>query len=125
MLSQERNGRFVRTGKPLFAGLVTILWVCAGYAQSGGPCSGPQRGKVGCLFPDVVLGAIQNVDPAFPIDPKLPLGTALIATQLTTALPMPAPSAGYTYEYDPNLGTSLAERQSYGPIFGQRAETIG
>ena len=38
---------------------------------------------------------------------------------------MPAPAAGYIYQYDPNLGTARAERQSYGPIFGQRAETIG
>jgi len=38
---------------------------------------------------------------------------------------MPAPAAGFVYQYDPNLGTARAERQSFGPIFAQRAETIG
>jgi len=94
-------------------------------AQAGGPCSGAQAGKVACLFPDVITGAVQTVNPSFQLDPTMPLGTSVIATQLTSSLPMPAPSAGYFYQYDSNLGTVRAERQSYGPIFGERAETIG
>jgi hypothetical protein len=96
-----------------------------GSAQSGVPCAGAQAGKVACLFSDVVTGAVRSVNPSFSLDPKLPLGTSVISTQLTSSLPMPAPASGYVFEYDPNLGTARAERQSYGPIFTQRAETIG
>lgn len=105
--------------------LSIALWAGPGHAQSANPCFGTQAGKVACLLTDVVLGAVQNVNPAFQLDPRIPLGTSVISTQLTSALPMPAPAAGYRYQYDPNLGTARAERQSYGPIFGERAETIG
>ncbi len=110
----------------IWAGILSvILLAIPGNAQSAGPCAGAQAGKIACLFSDVVGGSVQSVNPSFVLDPRLPLGTSVISTQLTSALPMPAPAAGYIYQYDPNLGTARAERQSYGPIFGQRAETIG
>jgi hypothetical protein len=117
--------RTYRGGRIWIFTLSVFLWAMLGNAQSGGPCSGAQAGKVACLFSDVVVGAVQSVNPSFSLDPRIPLGTSVISTQLTSALPMPAPSAGYIFQYDPNLGTARAERQSYGPIFGQRAETIG
>ena len=122
------NGLRKRFGAPngsVFALFTLILNASLAPAQMAGPCSGAQVGKIACLFPDVVNGAVQSVSPSFQLDPRIPIGTSIISTQLTSSLPMPAPSAGYTFKYDSNLGTMRAERQSYGPIYGERAETIG
>jgi len=102
---------------PLFAD-------CA-VAQNAMPCAGAQAGKVACLFSDVLGRAAQSADPGFQLNPQMPFGTSVISTEMTTALPVPAPASGYVFKYDPSLGTARAERQSYGPIFAERAETIG
>src|SRR5262249_33485947 len=47
-----------------------------------------------------------------------------IASQLLT-LPLPSPASGFTYTFDPKLGVFTRSTQSFGPIFGERAETIG
>lgn len=52
-----------------------------------------------------------------------PFNSAL-ATQLTT-LPVPSPSSGFTYSFDPNLGVYTRSTNSFGPILTERAETIG
>ena len=52
-----------------------------------------------------------------------PFNSAL-ASQLTSA-PIPSTAAGFTYEFDPTLGTYVRSAQNFGPIFTERAETIG
>jgi hypothetical protein len=47
-----------------------------------------------------------------------------MATQLLT-LPFPSPASGYTYSFDESLGIYNRSTQSFGPIFTDRAETIG
>jgi len=47
-----------------------------------------------------------------------------IATQLTS-LPLPSPASGFTFAIDPSLGVPTRTAQSFGPIFAERAETIG
>jgi hypothetical protein len=47
-----------------------------------------------------------------------------MAAQLT-ALPLPSPASGFTYTFDNSTGTFKRSTQSFGPILGDRAETIG
>jgi hypothetical protein len=51
------------------------------------------------------------------------VGTA-IATQLAV-LPIISPSSGFTYKYDSETGAFVRTTTSFGPIFAERAETIG
>ncbi len=47
-----------------------------------------------------------------------------IASQLSS-LPIPSPASGFTYTFDKSLGVTTRSAQSFGPILGERAETIG
>lgn len=51
------------------------------------------------------------------------VGTA-IATQLAV-LPLISPSSGFTYKYDSGTGVFVRSTASFGPIYTERAETIG
>lgn len=51
------------------------------------------------------------------------LSTA-IATQLTT-LPIISPASGFTYQYDSSAGAFVRSTTSFGPVYSERAETIG
>jgi hypothetical protein len=51
------------------------------------------------------------------------LSTA-IATQLAV-LPLISPSSGFTYKYDGETGTFVRTTTSFGPIYAERAETVG
>ena len=50
--------------------------------------------------------------------------TTAMVGQLVT-VPIPSPSAGFTYEFDPNLGVFKRSSGSFGPILAERAETVG
>lgn len=50
-------------------------------------------------------------------------GTALTSQLAST--PLPSPASGFTFEFDPELGVFERSTQSFGPILGDRAETIG
>jgi hypothetical protein len=39
--------------------------------------------------------------------------------------PLPSPASGFTYQLDPALGIFTRSTESFGPIFADRAETIG
>src|SRR5262245_12884859 len=51
------------------------------------------------------------------------LSTA-IATQLAI-LPLISPASGFTYRYDRDTGSFVRTSSSFGPIYAERAETIG
>ena len=42
-----------------------------------------------------------------------------------TAIPLPSPASGFTYEFDSATGTFVRSTRSFGPILSDRAETIG
>jgi len=42
-----------------------------------------------------------------------------------TAIPLPSPASGFTYEFDSSTGTFVRSTRSFGPILSDRAETIG
>ncbi len=47
-----------------------------------------------------------------------------LASQLT-AVPLPSPASGFTYQFDPATGTFVRSTRSFGPILTDRGETIG
>ena len=50
-------------------------------------------------------------------------GTAL--TSKLVSVPLPSLASGFTFEFDPTLGVFTRTTESFGPILGERAETIG
>jgi hypothetical protein len=50
--------------------------------------------------------------------------SSAIATQLAV-LPIISPSSGFTYRYDSEAGAFVRTTTSFGPIYSERAETIG
>lgn len=42
-----------------------------------------------------------------------------------TAVPLPSPASGFTYQFDSTTGTFVRSTRSFGPILSDRAETIG
>jgi hypothetical protein len=47
-----------------------------------------------------------------------------LASQLAS-FPLPSSSGGFTYTYDPTLGTFTRGSESFGPIFAERVDTVG
>lgn len=47
-----------------------------------------------------------------------------VATQLSS-FPLASPAGGFTYTYDPALGVFTRASESFGPIYAERASTIG
>jgi len=50
--------------------------------------------------------------------------SSAIATQLAV-LPIISPSSGFTYKYDSEAGAFVRTTTSFGPIYAERAETVG
>ncbi len=50
--------------------------------------------------------------------------SSAIATQLTI-LPLVSPQSGFTFKYDPVTGAIVRTTSSFGPVYTERAETIG
>ena len=55
---------------------------------------------------------------------ELSTATASLRGQLGE-IPLPSPASSYTFDFDPRLGTFTRTTEGFGPIFGQRAETLG
>ena len=50
-------------------------------------------------------------------------GTALV--DQFVSLPLPSPTSGFTYQFDPSLGIFQRTTRSFGPILADRADTLG
>jgi hypothetical protein len=50
-------------------------------------------------------------------------GTALVSQFVS--LPLPSPTSGFIYEFDPSLGIFQRTTRSFGPILADRADTLG
>ena len=124
----------------LFLGSVAVV-----FGQSGpqpvstgtivtGQCSG-RESQPGCVLPNLFGpgGLSLASNPVFPhyahfigsaqTTLNQTLGTA-IATQLAI-LPILSPASGFTYKYDSAAGAFVRTTTSFGPIYTERAETIG
>ena len=99
-----------------------------------GQCHG-REGAPGCVLPNLFgsTGLTVFATPAFPHYAHF-IGAAqttlnqtlssAIATQLAV-LPIISPSSGYTYKYDSEAGAFVRNTTSFGPIYAERAETVG
>ena len=105
--------------------------------KQGDPVTGQCLGKTepGCVLPNLFGpgGLTLASNPNFPHFAHF-IGSAqetmnqtvgsAIATQLAV-LPIISPSSGFTYKYDKETGAFVRTTTSFGPIFAERAETIG
>jgi hypothetical protein len=73
-----------------------------------------------------------GVPPQFSHLPHFQVESAAELTTLNDALrgqlgnfPLPSPASGFTFQFDPTLGTLTPSTESFGPIFADRAETVG
>ena len=64
-----------------------------------------------------------HFDSAFQSTFALKFNVAL-GSQLAS-VPAPSPASGFTYEFSPTLGAFTRSTQTFGPIYADRAETIG
>lgn len=99
-----------------------------------GHCQG-NTGEPGCVLPNLFgpTGLTLYNNPAFSHFAHF-IGSSqsilnqtvstAIATQLVT-LPIISPSSGFTYKYDRDTGAFVRTTTSLGPIYTERAETIG
>lgn len=128
-------GAWIRTG--LWALLVVVAASGSARAQTGTPA-----GLAG-LLPDLILRDITLPAPTTPglshavhfsplsegnvEDPAV--GIVASFNQLLTAqlasLPLGSSAGGFTYTFDPALGTFRRASRSFGPMFAERASTIG
>jgi hypothetical protein len=109
--------------QPLVPGTV-VLGQCAGHTS-----------EPGCVLPNLFGAGGLTVynNPVFPHYAHF-IGVAQttinqtlstsIATQLAI-LPIISPSSGFTYKYDSASGAFVRSTTSFGPIYTERAETIG
>jgi hypothetical protein len=103
-----------------------------GMAQNLCPATSTPSTKLICIVPQV-FGTNGFVLPGGSGPPQLvgsfdgnsltPLNSA-IAVQ-SVLLPLASPSSGITYSWDPAAKTFSPSTDSFGPIYGERADTIG
>jgi hypothetical protein len=133
---------FLRAGITFSLLSIAATSVCRGQSSQAltpgtivtGQCQGHQN-QPGCVIPSLFgsTGLSLYPNPGFPHYAHF-IGSAqttlnqtlssAIATQLTT-LPIVSPSSGFTYKYSSEAGAFVRTTTSFGPIYAERAETIG
>jgi hypothetical protein len=109
-----------------------LAWVCPalGLAQQNTPLSEilPELlGNTIILFPTNIADQPTHVA-HFKPGPNQLLAPAQVNRALVTLLstyPLGSPSGGFTYTFDPSLGTLTRSSESFGPSFAERALTTG
>ena len=121
-----------------------LLFLFCSPAKAQGPCtlgSNANSTKLACAIPYAF--GINGLSTDGPLDPAadslglvhqthfesdfishLPAVSSTVGSQLTF-LPLSSPSSGIIFVLDKSLGVSVPSDASYGPILGERAETIG
>jgi hypothetical protein len=105
--------------------LLPMIGLGQGLCPSGAPSD-----KLICLIPQV-FGANGLILPAgpsqfqnsFTSNSLIPLNSAIV--RQSVLLPLASPSSGITFSWDPSSKTFVSSADSLGPIFAERAETIG
>jgi hypothetical protein len=122
-LSMFRNGLLV-------AFVCAVLTPTIGRAQNLCPATGTSTGKLICLVPQVFgpNGLVLPAGPAqfqnnFADNSLAPLNSAIARQSIF--LPLASPSSGITYSWDPIAKIFSPTTDSFGPIYAERAETIG
>lgn len=122
-----RRRRYVvlRPGTMYHVMLIALLLLpVTGTAQLPGPCGGNKAGTIACLIADVASAANQQTFPGASF-PRNATGNPYFASQLSISAPIPSTATGAVLKVDPNTGGLIPVNQTLGPIFAERAETIG
>src|SRR5512142_3532661 len=104
----------------------------------GAPCAPAQSFNLRDLLTDFLRAGITLAPPpaGFPshqahfIGENSPQFLALqqfnteLAVQLSS-FPLPSSAGGFTYQFDPALGVLTRASDSFGPIYAERADTLG
>lgn len=137
--------RFSRSGRAISVAVLFLAAFPICFAQTGstvlqpgtvvtGQCFGHEK-EPGCVLPNLFGsgGLSLQPSPAFSHYAHY-VGSAqttlnrtvssAIATQLAI-LPIISPASGFTYQYDSAAGAFVRSTTSFGPIYTERAETIG
>jgi hypothetical protein len=124
----------------IFTAFLSLSSICFGQQPLNpgtvvtGQCQG-RESEPGCVLPNLFgpQGLSLFPSPVFPhyahyiggaqTAVNQTVGSA-IATQLAV-LPIISPSSGFTYKYDRETGAFVRTTTSFGPIYAERAETVG
>jgi hypothetical protein len=127
----RRRALLMKSRRSLSVLAISMLLVVATQAQAGklkdllpnlfGP-GGITQERVnlpGCCGPE-------GHEPQFQVESQEELTTLNDALRGQLAnFPLPSPASGFTFQFDPALGTFTRSTESFGPIFADRAETVG
>jgi hypothetical protein len=116
---------------------MTVRWTIAALALASLALSGrPAEAGLADLIPNlfgsdgIILappgGGAPSHEAHFRVDSKGELTTLndALKGQLET-FPIPSPSSGFTFQFDPATGVFTRTTESFGPIFAERGDTIG
>jgi Putative MetA-pathway of phenol degradation len=116
---------------PLLAVCLLCIFVQAAHAQSLCP-AGVDSNKLICVIPQVYgPNGLEAKNPAEPAQFDINfLTSGLSALQSSIArqsalLPLASPSSGFIFAWDPVAKAYVSSPDSFGPILGERADTIG
>lgn len=114
--------------------LLTLFWCAfatsAAHAQN--PCpNGTKSDKLACLVPqvygangiDTSFGQAGTFSANFLTDSLSPVQSSI--ARESALLPLASPSSGITFTWNPAAKAFTSSTDSFGPILGERAETIG
>ncbi len=119
---------------PVRAILASVLAIVGCVCSLAQTCpTGIKSDKLICLLPQVYgvdglaaavnFGDFGQFSTDFLVEKLTPLESS-IARQ-SALLPLASPSSGLTFSWDPSARVFVSSTDSFGPIFGERAETIG
>jgi hypothetical protein len=116
--------------RTLFAALASLLVAATLAAQTTGRLSrvipelyGPQGLIVDSLAP-LPSGETHSGHFNSAFQSEFTQFNIALASQVAS-IPIPSPGGGFTYTFDPAAGVFVRSTESFGPIFTQRADTIG
>jgi hypothetical protein len=116
----------------LLTALFCVLLTCATASAQGLCPVGTASDKLVCLIPGVygpnglaldANGHQGHFEESFLVDRLTPLDSA-VGSQ-SSRLPLASPSAGITFTWNPTAKVFTTSTDSFGPVLGERAETIG
>ena len=115
-----------RARRALLSVVISIQFAPAAFSQTNpNLCEGKEMNAVICLLPNTVNQSVAPIlgPDSFPkyVNP----GNGIFAVQLTSALPVPSPAAGFIYTFDPTTGVPVRVSESLGPLMSERPETLG
>lgn len=121
----------MKSGRILICAFAACLPASAHDTPAGTAAGGGHSTKLAHIVPNLYGPAgivLPNPDHAAHFSSSFqtsfgPLMSSIV-NQLT-ALPLPSPASGFLFTYDPSLNVYTRSGQSFGPIFAERAETIG